>query len=402
MLCGIFYQKEKEKIATKVTILAPDLSHNCISRAYLLSKIVQKRYEVEIVGPIFGDGIWEPLSNSTDVNYKFVKVKSKVFTFLQLKELLGKISGDVIYVSKPLFTSFFIGLIDSKRRKKHLILDIDDWELGFIQESFKRLSLVNRFISLGYAAVFPHQIASYWNRLFCEKLIPFADEITVSNSFLHSKFGGTIIWHGRNTNDFDPMKFDKNYLREIYTIDSNKKIVMFFGTPRPYKGVEDLIKAASLIRDPNILLIVVGVGKDEYSQKLVKMGKELLGNRFLAFGLQPFEKVPEFLAISDVVVIPQKVSSSTIGQVPAKVFDAMAMAKPIVSTAASDLPDILDGCGWIIKNSNSKKLAEVIHYVIHNSEEAKKMGCKARQKCVEKYSWDALADTLLPVFRKYE
>ena len=177
---------------------------------------------------------------------------------------------------------------------------------------------------------------------------------------------------------------------------------MFFGTPRPYKGVEDLIKAASLIRDPNILLIVVGIGKDEYSQKLVRMGKQFLGNKFMTFGLQPFEKVPEFLTISDVVVIPQKISSSTIGQVPAKVFDAMAMAKPIVSTAVSDLPDILDGCGWIVKNSNSTKLAEVINYVIQNSKEAEKMGWNARQKCVEKYSWDAMADTLLPVFRKYE
>ena len=382
--------------------MTPDLSQNNLIRAYTLAKIVQKRYEVEIVGPIFGDGIWKPFRKLTDVEYKFVKVKGELFPYLKLQELARKISGDIIYASKPLFTSFLIGLMESKKRKNHLILDIDDWELGFVQESLGRLTLLDRLMSLGYSAIFPYKIGSYWNRFFCEKLVPLADEITVSNSFLHSKFGGIIVWQGRDKNIFDPRKFKKELLREKYDLDRNKKIVIFSGTPRPYKGVEDLIKAVSLIRDPNILLLVVGVGKDEYSQKLVRVGNQLLGKKFMALALQSFEKVPELLALSDVVAIPQKLSSSTIGQVPAKVFDAMAMAKPTISTAVSDLPEILDECGWIVKPTNSKQLADAIHYVINNSEEAEKMGWKARQKFVKNYSWDAMADTLLAVFKKYE
>jgi len=357
---------------------------------------------VEIVGPIFGDGIWKPFRKLTDVEYKFVKVKGKLFPYLKLQELARKISGDIIYASKPLFTSFLIGLMESKKRRNHLILDIDDWELGFVQESLGRLNLLDRLMTLGYSAIFPYKIGSYWNRFFCEKLVPLADEITVSNSFLRNKFGGIIVWQGRDKNTFNPRKFKKELLREKYDLDRSKKIVIFSGTPRPYKGVDDLIKAVSLIRDPNILLLVVGVGKDEYSQKLIRVGNQLLGKKFMALALQSFEKVPELLALSDVVVIPQKLSSSTIGQVPAKVFDAMAMAKPTISTAVSDLPEILDECGWIVKPTNSKQLADVIHYVINNSEEAEKMGWKARQKFVEKYSWDAMADTLLAVFKKYE
>jgi len=43
----------------KISILTPDLSHNCLGRAYLLVKILQRHYKVEIVGPIFGDGVFE-------------------------------------------------------------------------------------------------------------------------------------------------------------------------------------------------------------------------------------------------------------------------------------------------------------------------------------------------------
>ena len=41
----------------KISILSPDLSHNCLGRAYLLAKILQRHYEVEIIGPMFGEGI---------------------------------------------------------------------------------------------------------------------------------------------------------------------------------------------------------------------------------------------------------------------------------------------------------------------------------------------------------
>jgi len=33
----------------KISILTPDLSHNCLGCAYLLAKILQKYYEVEIL-----------------------------------------------------------------------------------------------------------------------------------------------------------------------------------------------------------------------------------------------------------------------------------------------------------------------------------------------------------------
>ena len=51
----------------KISILTPDLSHNCLGRAYLLAKILQRRYEVEIVGPMFGEGIWESVINNWSI-----------------------------------------------------------------------------------------------------------------------------------------------------------------------------------------------------------------------------------------------------------------------------------------------------------------------------------------------
>ena len=386
----------------KISILTPDLSSNCLGRAYLLAKILQRRYEVEIVGPIFGDGIWEAVANDKSITYKSVKIGGRFKPYLQIRKLIKKIDCDVIYAHKPLFTSFGIGLFIKVIQKKPLILDIDDWEMGFVKESYKKLSLSPYLKSLVSSSFFLYRISSYWNNLFMEQLAPFSDKITVSNTFLKDKFGGPIVWHGRDTKAFDPTKFDKNQIKENYKIEKKKKVVMFFGTPRLHKGIEDFIEAVNMIKDQNVVLVIVGIDdRDRYSQNLVKTTEKALNKRFKGFGLQSFEKVPEFLAIADIVVIPQKKNFSTVGQMPAKVFDAMAMAKPIIATNVSDLPKILDWCGWIVEPEKPEQLAAVIQHVLNNPEEAKEIGNKARQKCIEKYNWDAMEKILIEVFEKY-
>jgi glycosyltransferase involved in cell wall biosynthesis len=385
----------------KISILTPDLSHNCLGRAYLLAKILQRHYEIEIVGPMFGGSIWEPLAKLGDMEYKFIKLEGRFKPYWQLKELFKIISGNVIYASKPLFFSFGIGLLEKLHSRRPLILDIDDWQMGFMKETCLILSFTHYLKFLASSALQLYNMGSYWNNLISEKLARFADAVTVSNNFLKEKFGGTVIWHGRDTRAFNPEKFDKKSIREQYGIDGSKKILMFFGSLRPYKGIEDLIEAVSLLKDPDIILFLVGVEGDNYSQNLIRFANDKLNQRFKAFGLQPFEKIPEFLAMSDVVVIPQRRNFATIGQVPAKVFDAMAMAKPIIATNVSDLPEILDECGWIIEPENPQQLVETIQYVFDNPDAAAEKGQNAREKCKARYSWDVLEEILVGIFAKY-
>ena len=387
----------------KISILTPDLSHNCLGRAYLLAKILQRHYKLEIVGPIFSNGIWEPVINDKSITYKSVKICGRFKPYWQIEKLVEKIDGNVIYASKPLFTSFGVGLLKKLFNIKPLILDIDDWQMGLTKDNYNNLSFLPRFKFFASSTLFFYRVESYWNNLIGEKLFHFADEITVSNNFLKEKFGGTLIYHARDTEFFNPDLFNKDSIKKKYKIGRTKKIVMFFGTTRPHKGINDLTKAMGEVNNQDIILVLVGINNEnQYCKDLVKTAKKMLNGRFKGFGLQPFEKVPEFLAMADVVVIPQKKTFGTIGQLPAKIFDAMAMAKPIIATKVSELPEILEGCGWIVEPENAKQLADTIQYVLNHPTEAEKMGNKARQRCIEKYSWDAMEKVLIELFEKYE
>jgi len=386
----------------KISVLCPDLSNNCLGRAYLLARILQSRYEIEIVGPIWGSSIWAPVADDKNITFRYIKIQRGLKPYWQIRELMKMIDGDVIYASKPLFTSFGVGLLKKNFSKKPLIVDIDDWEMGLIRHAYSQLSVYLRIKSFIYSTVYIYILDSYCGGMLLERLVHYSNDITVSNNFLKSKFSGTIIPHGRDTDFFDPAKFNRNAIRNRYGIDPEKKIIMFLGSPRPYKGVEDLLEAARMIDDDNILTVLVGLDATPYSRGLQNNGERILGNRFKTFGEQPFDCIPEFLSMADVVVVPQRENDATVGQMPAKVFDAMAMAKPIVATDVSDLADILNGCGWITEPQNPQKLSQTISAALKDPLQATEMGKKARRKCIEKYSWRALEKDLVAIFQKYE
>jgi glycosyltransferase involved in cell wall biosynthesis len=112
-------------------------------------------------------------------------------------------------------------------------------------------------------------------------------------------------------------------------------------------------------------------------------------------GYQPINKVPELLSMADLVVLPSISGYESIGQIPAKIFDAMAMEKPIIASNTSDLPIILNGCGIIVSNENIDDLSKNIEIVLNNPYFALELGKKARKKFLDEYSLNVIEEKLL-------
>jgi glycosyltransferase involved in cell wall biosynthesis len=298
--------------------------------------------------------------------------------------MMEAIEGDIVYVSKPLYPGLLAGIWHKKQNGNRLLVDIDDYEAG----GFARLSLLHQMLSLlrfDRADAYPLLIQGTF------QLIGHADAITVSSTYLQKRFGGIIVPHGRDTDWLNPANYEQADCKKSLGLDSHQ-VVMFLGTPRPHKGLEELILAIKQLNRPNLCLALVGFAEDSpYVQKL----KYAANGAARFFPPQPFAALPEFLAAADLLVIPQQTDSFSQGQVPAKVFDAMAMAKPIVATAVSDLPQILaDETGLIVKPDSVEALAQGIGYLLDHPDEAIKMGQRARDRCTRYYSWSVMAQLL--------
>lgn len=385
----------------KISILCPDLSINCLGRSYLLAKILQQNYDVEIVGPLlYGDKIWKPLANNKGITFKYLNFRQKFnlnpFVWFSLYQ---KIDGDIIYASKPYFSSFGLGIIKKIFEKKKLILDIDDWDKGFHLYSLRNAKFLKIFKILIYSIIDPMGNASIVNAWFFEQMVFLADLITVSNHFLLNKFGGEIIVHGRDSKNFNPAYFNKTELRKKFNLPVDTKIISFIGTPHPYKGVEDLIYAFGSVKSNQAFLLIVGLGTNDYAQKIKRLASKIIkNNRFKLLAQQSFDILPEFVALSDVVVIPQRDNIATRGQLPAKIFDAMSLEIPIITTALDNIRDILKNNAWYFTPGNISELTKQIDFVLENYNEAKEVARISRVDFVQNYSWDALVvkiETLL-------
>ena len=111
----------------------------------------------------------------------------------------------------------------------------------------------------------------------------------------------------------------------------------------------------------------------------------------------PFDEVPRFLVAADVVAVPQRATSDTVGQVPAKLFDAMALGRPVVATAVSMIPEILDGCGLVIPPEEPRALAAALGKLLADRAMAEALGRRARARCEERYSFAAAREHLYPL-----
>ena len=114
----------------------------------------------------------------------------------------------------------------------------------------------------------------------------------------------------------------------------------------------------------------------------------------------PFEEIPTLLAAADVVAVPQRATSDTVGQVPAKIFDAMALGRPVVSTRVSMIPEILEGCGLLVEPGDVPGLAAAIARLLDSPGEAEALGARARERCVERYSFQSARRDLFPLIER--
>jgi glycosyltransferase involved in cell wall biosynthesis len=126
-----------------------------------------------------------------------------------------------------------------------------------------------------------------------------------------------------------------------------RRIALFLGLIRPYKGVDLLLDAAAeLGADSDWLVIVAGepwgsLGADLERQR-DRLG--LAGRVRLELGWVPEERVSEHLAAADLVVLPYRRGSQS-----AVAPMALAHGVPVVTTAVGGVPEIIrDGVNGVV------------------------------------------------------
>jgi glycosyltransferase involved in cell wall biosynthesis len=218
---------------------------------------------------------------------------------------------------------------------------------------------------------------------------------TVSNAWLKTRFGGTVIPHVRDARLLNPEQVDASALRQ--ELDMTQGMwVGFIGTVRPHKGLEDLISA--LKQAPSELgLFLAGLGDDPFAQKIEQLALAELGaSRVRVMPPFAFGMLGLVNSVPDIICVPSRDERGSRGQIPAKLFDALAMAKPVVVTAVNDMPAVVGDAGLTVAPSEPAQLAAAFAKLMAAPELRACLGARARQRFLENYAYESA----LPVLRK--
>jgi glycosyltransferase involved in cell wall biosynthesis len=204
----------------------------------------------------------------------------------------------------------------------------------------------------------------------------------------------TVIPHGSYDLFYRQKNISKERVKRELNIPIHKKIILFFGSIRKYKGLDYLLEAFNQVRkqlDNTILLVIGGKtannSNDEYYSNLVR---NLAGYDNVIFigKYIDIDSVGYYFSVADLVVLPytQTYQSGVL-------MLAYASGKPVVVTDVGGLSELVvaDKTGLVVPLCNSSALAEAITKVLLNACQREAMGRRAKYLAETIYSWRNIA-----------
>lgn len=376
----------------KVAVLAWDVGHNPLGRAYILAEVLARRFDVEIWGAQFeryGDRLWAPLRDPA------VTVRSFDGTSLpehldRVEAVAERIDADLLWVSKPRFPSIALGAAAKRIGNRPLVLDVDDHELAFFgtDQGIDVHELAGR--SAGELTL-PFERA--WTQV-CDALIGETDLVTVSNEALQARYGGEIVPHARDERHFDPALHDRERTRASLGVAPDDRLLLFGGTPRIHKGVVEVLEALDRLGDRRNKLALFGTR--ELRELRDRIGP--LERWIVPLPYQRFDQLAPIVGAADLACVLQDPSHPVSHyQMPAKVTDALAMAVPCLVADVPPLRSLADS-GVVQVCDRRRPLHQQIADVLEDRDGAAAMAARGREHFLTRLSYRAVAERIAPAF----
>lgn len=211
----------------------------------------------------------------------------------------------------------------------------------------------------------------------------------------------TVVMNTEDLDYFYSIPIDKQIIEKYEPCF----VISYVGGFGPHRGIQTAISAMPgiLHQVPNARLLLVGSGPNEAALKELAR-RERVEQAVEFTGWQPFELVPSYISASDVCLIPHIASGHTNTTIPHKIFQAMAMGKPVIVSSAKPLKRIVEetGAGLVYSSGDAEALAEAVIRIYRDNELATKLGEAGKKAAKQRYNWEAEAEKLVSLYQNLQ
>ena len=312
----------------------------------------------------------------------------------------------------------------NEQMAQRIALDLGDERPRFVYQRYAANSIVGLLLAgrYGVALITEYNgsevwINRHWGRVLAnesgaaevEQLnLAGADLVVVVSEALRQELLSRGIAPQRilvNPNGVDPVRYhpavDGRAVRQRLALDDSI-VVGFVGTFMPWHGAEVLAAAALelLAEQPESRLCFLFIGDGPRMPAVRRIVAANGVDRRCRFaGLVPQHEGPSYMAACDILVAPHvpNADGSPFFGSPTKLFEYMAMGKPIVASDLDQIGEVLsDGDNaLLVEPGDSSALARAIRRLATEPDLAQRLATNARQTALERHTWRRHTERIL-------
>jgi glycosyltransferase involved in cell wall biosynthesis len=205
-----------------------------------------------------------------------------------------------------------------------------------------------------------------------------------------------IVTNGADLEQYNPLP-KMNGFRARHKLNG-KFIASYVGTHGMAHALGTVLQAAKLLDDqPKIQFLLVGDGAER--ENLLKQKEEMGLKNVLMLPQQSKDLVPEILAASDACMVLLRRTELFKTVIPSKIFEAMAMERPIILGVDGESRKIVEesGSGVFIAPESDAQLADAVLRMSRDSASTDEMGKTGGEFVRKHFSRDTLATDYIDV-----
>jgi glycosyltransferase involved in cell wall biosynthesis len=218
------------------------------------------------------------------------------------------------------------------------------------------------------------------------------DRIICNSDAIASRFAGSrwqhrvrTILNGVDLGEFHPDLSGVMVRKELEWV--RNPIIAATSRMDPEKGHETLLEAMRIValHCPDCRLVIAGTASVNQAARHAVLQRRIselkLDKSVRLLGFR--REMPQLLAAVDICVLPA--DAEACGRV---LFEAMAMAKPLVATASGGTPEIVvDGVtGLLVPPRDPRALAEALVALLRDPAKRQALGAAGRERAVKQFS----------------
>ncbi len=202
-----------------------------------------------------------------------------------------------------------------------------------------------------------------------------------------------VLPNGVDTTHFDPERHKgKRFFRQ--------STLGFVGHLSTWQRLDLLIEALAELRSEGVDINLVVVGEGPMRVAWEEFSRSLGQADYIRFlGRVPWTEVPAYIAGFDLGyagAVP--LSSGSMYLSPLKLYEYMAMAKPVIASAYEDARTVIRAgeTGYLFQPEDKQDLKRALRTALNTRESWPEIGKKARIEVVNRHSWTARIQDAIP------